>query len=146
MQLTTAFLRISEYEKAFLLKRMAKLNYVMKTLSIVLVLLVAPCSMANFNFSNSFEAPVMMDDENEIKKKWDDAKGTFQFEVLNRRPDRSLLQIDMSIIEEIISNRHSTEIVYIDYNEYTRIKILPTNQIEGDFQKLELITYVDSFE
>ena len=85
-------------------------------------------------------------DDNELKEKWDKALGSFQFELLSRRNSRKLLTINLEVIYEIEANRHETDVTYISYNEFTRIKILPKNQISGAFQKLDLMTEVDSFE
>lgn len=85
-------------------------------------------------------------DDNEIKEKWDKALGTFQFEILSRRDSRELFTFKMEVIHKIEANRHETDIVYISYNDFVRIKILPKNQISGAFQKLELMKEVDSFE
>ena len=91
---------------------------------------------------------IQLDDENEIKTKWDNALGTFQFEILKKRSSRAMIQIRMEVIDEILESRHETEIVYIPYkyNDEVRIKILPHSEINGEFEKLELRTVVDSFE
>lgn len=87
-----------------------------------------------------------VDDDNELKKKWDAALGSFQFEILKEHNGDRNVQIHMEIINEIEANRHETEVVYISYNEFMRIKILPKNVISGDYNKLELMKKVDSFE
>ena len=93
-----------------------------------------------------FKALQFQFDDNEIKEKWDKALGTFQFEILSKRNSRELLTIKMEIIHEIEANRHETDVIYISYNEFTRIKILPKNQISGAYQKLDLMKNVNSFE
>lgn len=93
-----------------------------------------------------FKALEFQFDDNEIKEKWDKALGTFQFEILSKRNSRELLTIKMEIIHEIEANRHETDVIYISYNEFTRIKILPKNQISGAYQKLDLMKNVNSFE
>ena len=83
--------------------------------------------------------------ENDIKTRWDDAIGSFQFEILKKRSGDRNFQIDMSVIDEIEANRHLSKVVYISYNDFMRIKILPESQISGNFDQLELIRKVDTF-
>lgn len=92
--------------------------------------------------SINFPEHVIATDETP-KEKWDKAIGTFQFEILK---GRKLTEINITIIEEIEKNRHETDIVYIQYSERIRIKILPKNVISGSFEKLELKKTVDSFD
>lgn len=81
-------------------------------------------------------------DQDDPSVRWNNAIGTFQIQVLN---GRRLPEIDITIIDEIESLRHNSEVMYLDYNERIRIKILPHSIINADFEKLELMVYVDSF-
>jgi hypothetical protein len=76
------------------------------------------------------------------QEKWDSALGTFQFEILE---GRKLTEISIGIIDEIESKRHDTEIIYIQYTDRIRIKVLPKSTINGAFEKLELMKTVTSF-
>lgn len=77
------------------------------------------------------------------QEKWDNALGTFQFEIL---AGRKLTEISITIIDEIENQRHDTEIIYIQYSDLIRIKVLPKNVISGSFEKLELMKTVNSFD
>lgn len=81
----------------------------------------------------------IQDDGEVLRKMWDDALGTFQFQIINSRISP---KVDISIIRTIENNRHDTEVVYIPYAENIKIKILPKSLISGEFQKLELFAYV----
>lgn len=84
-------------------------------------------------------------DDGEIKKKWDAALGSFQFEILKNRIESRNFQIDMSVIYQIEESRQENEVVYLQYNDYIRIKVLPKAMINGDYEHLELINKVDEF-
>ena len=87
----------------------------------------------------------MFKDDGEIKKKWDAARGSFQFEILKNRNGNRNFQIDMSVIYQIEEVRHETEVRYLKYNDFIRIKILPKSVISGDYEHLELMKDVESF-
>tara|TARA_B110000908_G_scaffold111205_1_gene130461 strand:+ start:160 stop:540 length:381 start_codon:yes stop_codon:yes gene_type:complete len=77
------------------------------------------------------------------KEKWDKAIGSFQFEIIK---GRRLSEIDITIIDQIELNRHNTEIMYIQYNDQIRIKILPKSTINSAYVKLDLMKTVTSFD
>lgn len=77
------------------------------------------------------------------KEKWDSAIGSFQFEILK---GRKLSEIDITIIDKIELNRHDTEIMYLQYNDQIRIKILPKSTINSVYVKLDLMKTVTSFD
>lgn len=84
--------------------------------------------------------------ENEIKKRWDGAVGSFQFEVSNERSEARTFQIDMTVIDRILESRDDKDIVYLEYNDFIRIKVLPFDMINGNYEKLEVIKKVENFE
>lgn len=110
------------------------------------MLLLWQFSMANNEISPEYKfhdsnSQISIDDETP-KSKWDKAIGSFQFEIIK---GRKMTEINVKIIDEIESKRHETDIVYITYSDNIRIKILPKSMIDTDFDKLELMTYVESF-
>ncbi|MEY3236474.1 MAG: hypothetical protein RI883_575 [Bacteroidota bacterium] len=88
--------------------------------------------------SNGYISLNNIDDEL-LRQKWENAAGTFQFQIIN---SREFPQVHVSIIEEIEKNRDEKDIVYIPYKENIRIKILPKSMISGSFEKLELFIRV----
>lgn len=116
----------------------------MKNTILLLGVFLVSMSMNAIGQENTQKEPVTLQ-ENDVKSRWDNAIGSFQFEILKERSGDRNFQIDMSVINEIEANRHLSEIVYISYNDFMRIKILPTNQISGEFIHLDLLKEVDSF-
>lgn len=116
----------------------------MKNTILLLGIFLFSMSINVIGQENISSEPVVQQ-ENEIKSRWDDAIGSFQFEILKERSGDRNFQIDMTVINEIEANRHLSKVVYISYNDFIRIKILPENQISGDFDQLELIRKVDAF-
>ncbi len=84
--------------------------------------------------------------ENDTKAKWDQALGSFQFEISNEKAESRNFQIDMSVIDHILESRAEEEIVYLEYNNFIRIKVLPFKVIRGDYEKLQVIKKVENFE
>lgn len=122
----------------------SKLTAMKNAIFILGVFLVAATTKATGQELSSSDTPVVQQ-ENEIKKLWDAALGSFQFQVLKDRTGDRNFQIDMSVIYDIEENRDDTEVMYIPYNDFIKIKILPKNQIQGDYVQLELISHVESF-
>lgn len=116
----------------------------MKNTILLLGVFLVSLSLNAIGQENTLSEPVVQQ-ENDIKTKWDNAIGSFQFEILKERSGDRNFQIDMTVINEIEANRHLSEVVYISYNDFMRIKILPTNQISGDFVHLDLLKEVDAF-
>lgn len=91
------------------------------------------------NLKNKKIISHILDDEELLRQKWDNALGTFQIQIINSRLSP---QIHVSIIEEIEKNRMEDKISYIPYKDNIRIMILPKSMIKGDFTKLELFAYI----
>jgi len=109
---------------------------------IAIALFAVPRAFASTNhYSHSIpnESSIVVDD---IGTRWENALGTFQLEIIK---SRKLPQIDISIIDEIETQRHATQIIYISYSENIRIKVLPYSMLEDGNPGLELRVYVDSF-
>lgn len=121
-----------------------------KTILTTVVALITPVILIA---ENAVELNIKMDVQNlakyddGLKEKWDAALGTFQFEVLNSSSIRNV-DIHMDVIDEILANRHESEVTYIPYtyNSDIRIKILPQSQITTNFEPLPLMVRVNSFE
>lgn len=76
-----------------------------------------------------------------LKNRWEQALGTFQFQIINSRINP---QVDISIIDEIEKNRDENKIIYIDYNEDIKIMILPKYAIAHRYEKLELFKHIST--
>lgn len=129
------------YELLLLMKKTLVLGFAMLLISqftIATTTEQSPSFFKDLKISNQLS----LDDETP-KEKWDSAVGSFQFEILT---GRRLTEIDITIIDSIEENRHDTEVTYIQYSERIRIKILPKSVINSDYEKLDLMTTVESFE
>lgn len=123
----------------------SKLTAMRKAILLFGVFLV---TMSSATFGQELSASnnsVVQKDNGEIKKKWDAAFGSFQFQILKERTGDRNFQIDMSIIYKIEEGRHETEVRYITYNDYIRVKILPESMIQGEYEHLEMISEVNEF-
>jgi len=75
-----------------------------------------------------------------LNKRWNDALGTFQIQVVNSRINPT---VSVEFIEKIESERKETEIVYIPIRENVRIMVLPHREIQkADFVKIPYFQYV----
>jgi len=75
-----------------------------------------------------------------LNKRWNDALGTFQIQVLNSRIKPT---VGVEIIERIEAERKETEIIYIQLREHVRIMVLPHREIQkADFIKIPYFQYV----
>ncbi len=75
-----------------------------------------------------------------LNKKWKEAIGTFQIQVVNSRINP---QVGVEIIEKVEEARKDDQIVYIPLREHVRIMILPKNEINNkDFKKIPHFQYI----
>jgi hypothetical protein len=75
-----------------------------------------------------------------LNKRWNDALGTFQIQVVNSRINPV---VGVEIIERIESERKENEIVYIAIRENVRIMVLPKKEIQkANFVKISYFQYV----
>ena len=75
-----------------------------------------------------------------LNKRWNDALGTFQIQVVNSRIKPV---IGVEIIEKIESERKENETVYIAVRENVRIMVLSKKEIlKADFAKIPYFQYV----
>ena len=79
-------------------------------------------------------------------QKYSQSNQHFQFEISNEKAESRNFQIDMSVIDRILESRAEEEIVYLEYNNFIRIKVLPFKVIRGDYEKLQVIKKVENFE
>lgn len=76
-----------------------------------------------------------------LKNRWEQALGTFQFQIINSRINP---QIDINVIDEIEKSRDENKIIYIDYKENIKIMILPKSAIAHRYEKLELFKHIST--
>jgi hypothetical protein len=77
----------------------------------------------------------------ELNDRWNNALGSFQFQIIDSRINPS---IPISTIEMIEKNRLNDKINYLDFRDHIRILILPKSTVEKDYKKLDLFKYINS--
>ncbi len=96
---------------------------------------------ANTSVSEQKTARQLAQEDKELNDRWNNALGSFQFQITNSRLNP---QVPISTIELIEKNRLEDKINYIDYRESIKIMILPKSELKKEHQKLELFKYISS--
>lgn len=117
----------------------------MKNTILLLGVFLCSLSLNAIGQENSSTEPTVHQ-ENDIKRKWDEAVGTFQFEISNKKSEGRNFQIEMAVIDQILEARDDKDVVYLEYNNFIRIKVLPLSVINGDYNELEIVRRVNNFE
>lgn len=79
--------------------------------------------------------------DKQLNDRWNNALGSFQFQIINSRINP---QIPISTIELIEENRLEDKVNYINYKQDIRLMILPKSALKKEYQKLDLFKYISS--
>lgn len=110
--------------------------------NILSVLILLLCVSSHFN---GVSQTILTEKETiELNTLLKDIDGTYQIQMIDTR---ALPQVHISIATKIEEKRHETEYQYFDYNESTRVMILPKDLINSsDFKKIEKIKHISSIK
>ena len=95
----------------------------------------------NTNTSKPKTVQEIAKEDKELNDRWNNALGSFQFQIKNSRLNP---QVPISTIELIEKNRLEDKVNYIDYRESIRIMILPKSELKKEHEKLDLFKYISS--